>query len=139
MFSDRPKPFDKPAKRPTNDSRSMPSLSFSLASHHIDAIRDAAIRQQVSQSQVVREALDNYFPQCGEQPSTDDDVPIPRASGTSPALARLVRELATLRRELVELRQIMTNIDYNRRKESDGVAMPPPMDGQGEAGLLGGL
>ena len=137
MYSDRPKPFDKPAKRPTNDSRSMPSLSFSLASYHIDAIREAAIRQQVSQSQIVREALDSYFPHCGAQPSTDDDGPGPRASGTSPALARLIRELATLRRELVELRQIMANRDYELRQD-DGVALSLPMDGHGESGLLGG-
>ena len=137
MIPDRPKPFDKPAKRPTNDARSMPSLSFSLASHHIDAIRDAAIRQQVSQSQVVREALDSYFPQCVSTQTTDDDVPVPRASGTSPAMARLVRELATLRRELVELRQIMANMDYEQRKEGAGIGFPP-MDGLGDGGLLGG-
>jgi hypothetical protein len=96
-------------KRPTNDARSMPSLSFSLHPCQIDAIREASIRMQVSQSQVVREALDHFFPGCGSDALGDEAASTPRSHGPSTALTRIVRELAGVHRELAELRQMLAN------------------------------
>ena len=96
-------------KRPSNDSRSMPSLSFSLQPCQIDAIREASIRLQVSQSQVVRDALDHYFPGCAPDAHGDEAAATQRSHGPSTALARIVRELAGVHRELTELRQMLAN------------------------------
>lgn len=89
----------------------MPSVSFSLFPHHIDAIRELAIRLQVSQSQVVRDALDQFFPECGADATDDLEASVQRSHGSSPAMAGLVRVLAGVHRELVELRQMVAHID----------------------------
>jgi hypothetical protein len=95
-------------KRPSNDARSMPSLSFSLQPCQIDAIREASIRLQVSQSQIVRDALNRYFPRCGTD-AMGDEAAAPRSHSPSTGLARIVRELAGVHRELAELKQLLAN------------------------------
>jgi hypothetical protein len=91
----------------------MPSLSFSLMPHHVDAIRDAAIKQQVSQSQVVREALDRYFPEYLPAAPEEEDVVVHRPPGSTVGLAQLIREIAGLRRELTDLRQTIAFHDWD--------------------------
>lgn len=117
-------------RRPSNVVRLMPTLSFSLMPHQIEAIRDAAMRQQVSQSQVVRTALDQFFPETFEDASGEDAREQGRAQNAAPSAARLVRELAGLRRELNVLRQLLAHsesgpgtrslLEFQRERSSDG-------------------
>jgi hypothetical protein len=92
----------------------MPSLSFSLLPCHIEAIREASMRLQVSQSQVVRDALDHFFPECSSDGHAVDEAGTHRNHGSSPAMARLVRELAGLRRELGDLRQMVAHLEVTQ-------------------------
>jgi hypothetical protein len=110
-------------KRPTNSVRIMPSLSFSLMPHHVEAIRDAAIREQVSQSQIVRDALDHYFPTYVPI-SEEEPPPAPRAPVATVGLAQLIRELAVLRRELADMRQIVAGREHERDEPSDLSSTP---------------
>ena len=117
-------------KRPSNVVRLMPTLSFSLMPHQVEAIRDAAMRQQVSQSQVVRAALDQFFPGNPANSSGEDHPRLPRPQNSAPGTAQLVRELAGLRRELTELRQLLaqpesesgsrTPTEFPRDRPNDG-------------------
>lgn len=105
-------------KRPANAARIMPSLSFSLMPHHVEAIRDAAIHQQVSQSQVVRAALDRFFPEYLPDVVDEDGLSVQHGHGAAVGMAQLVRQLAGLRRELSELRQFLSLAEDAR--EFDG-------------------
>jgi hypothetical protein len=113
--------------RPSNLVRLMPTLSFSLMPHQIEAIRDAAIRLQVSQSHVVRAALDQFFPGYSSQSTDEDEPPVQRNRVASPGIAQLVRELAGLRRELTELRQHLAHVDSNpgQTRPADLSSDPP--------------
>jgi hypothetical protein len=94
--------------RPKNRDRSMPSATFSLRPHHLDAIREAACHRQTSHSEVVRQALDVALkgqPMSPSEPGVanlQDQVQKPAHVGLP--MPPLAKELAAIRRELMELR-----------------------------------
>lgn len=67
----------RPAKkRATNRKRPKPTACFALLPEQVEQLRDIAEERQVSQSMLVREALDQYFRQIiqevVEQRAQDD-------------------------------------------------------------------
>lgn len=102
----------------------MPSLTFSLLPEHADLIRAASLREQVSQSRVVRRALDLYFPECGCEPEREDGHAGTSRIGAIPAMSRLIRELASLRRDVAEMRSTVRRIDACLSYQSQAARSP---------------
>lgn len=87
-----------PAKRATNRKRPKPTACFALLPEQVEQLRQIAEERGVSQSLLVREALDRYFRQIiqeavdemaqlrsrriAEDPSLSHHRPMPVASGT---------------------------------------------------------
>ena len=97
---------------PKNHDRGMPSATFSLRPHHIDAIREAAINMQLSQSEIVRKALDLALQEYALQtPAPNGAAPKQRDRlQGSTALVPLTKELAAIRRELNDLKHVVARL-----------------------------
>lgn len=72
-------------KRAQNRKRPKPTACFALLPEQVEQLRDLAEERQVSQSMLVREALDQYFRQIIQevvQQRSQDDTQ--RSSGSAP-------------------------------------------------------
>jgi len=104
-----------------SDAHVMQTLSFSLAPAHVGLLRAAAARSGVSQSRIVRDALDHYFPERVSADGSGDAVVSKLPQGTSvPALTGLVRELAAFRREIAGIRNTVDQINRELAHERGG-------------------
>lgn len=102
----------KDEPRPGNAERIMPSATFSLRRHHIEAIREVA-RRRVSQSEVVRQILDLAYPQGVSSPvGGEAELAVCKPDPyVSPAMAPVIKELAATRRELASLRVLVARLE----------------------------
>jgi hypothetical protein len=93
------------SKRP---ARGMATANFSLLPRHIEAIREAAQREGVSQSEIVRRAVELALNASSPRPGAPNGPPGRRGQTV---LAPVVKELATIRRELGLLRDAITRLE----------------------------
>jgi hypothetical protein len=90
----------------------MSTSSFSLLPRQIEAIRASAQREGVSQSEIVRRAIDLALIEASPPPGSPTGPPGPGRRGHT-VLAPIVKELATIRRELGMLRETLARLDVN--------------------------
>ena len=94
--------------RPKNRDRGMPSATFSLRPHQLDAIREAACHRQTSHSEVVRQALDLALKGQPMSPSESNGAKLPdqvqKPAHVGSPMPPWTKELAAIRRELMDLR-----------------------------------
>jgi hypothetical protein len=81
--------------KPSNEQRRLPSASFALRSDQLAELRAAARRRQVSQSQIVREALDLVFAHEPVPLDLEKAAPPPRPESNRVRLPRALRLAAT--------------------------------------------